>query len=77
MITAVRGKLDCPNVLGTPRAVFCTRLALSSGLVARPYEPLADSHAGTHGPGQTRLLQSLQKTQPNPAERGLTLFSVT
>src|ERR1700694_5983851 len=36
------------------------------GLVARHYEPLADSHAGTHGPAKPCLLQSLQKTNGSP-----------
>jgi len=34
------------------------------GLVARPYEPLADSRIARLD--QTRLLQSLQKTNPSP-----------
>src|SRR5438045_8955861 len=37
----------------------------SHGLVARRYEPLADGSLERE-PGQTHLLQSNQKTQPNP-----------
>src|SRR5579862_4628781 len=58
---------------GNPWAACCTRLALC-GLVARPYEPLADSRAGTHGPTMPVLCSRFREHSQTP-KRGLTLHS--
>src|SRR6185436_19305763 len=66
--------VECPQVGDLRTSPHTHRLALSLGLVARPYEPLADSRTGTHDPARPIPLQSNQRTQPNP-RGGLTLCS--
>jgi len=51
------------------------QLTGAHGLVARRYEPLADGLLERR-PDQTRLLQSLQKTQTSP-RGGLSLASAS
>src|SRR5512135_3025807 len=46
----------------------CTRLA-RIGLVARPYEPLADSRTGTHGPTKPVLCSRFRRQIKEQRER--------
>src|SRR4051812_726802 len=45
--------------------------AISPDLVARPYEPLADSHAGTHGPARSVLCSRFREHRQAPGEAWL------
>src|SRR5687768_7454311 len=65
--------------MGAPksRAREVTRAVMlptgAHGLVARPYEPLADSRAGTHGP--TKPVPCSRFREHSQAPEGLTLHS--